>query len=146
MSVFAHKNDKSKFNLGNESDLTGIGDGTPFNAIKAVSEGRILGSVNPTSTMTRAQLVTNLWNIIKNLPLTERCKCRIVRNDGMTFQCYHDGQFATVSVGSQHGTYGCITIWQLRCKDGIYDGTSINGYLDLSAQTDVAGRIHYVVI
>ena len=38
MSVFAHKTDKSKFNLGNESDLTGIGDGTPFNAIKKVNE------------------------------------------------------------------------------------------------------------
>lgn len=36
MSVFAHKNDKSKFNLGNESDLTGIGDGTAFGAIKAI--------------------------------------------------------------------------------------------------------------
>lgn len=37
MSVFAHKNDKSKFDLGNEADLTGIGDGTPFGAIKEIN-------------------------------------------------------------------------------------------------------------
>ena len=37
MAVFAHKNDKSKFNLGNESDLSGIGDGTTFNAIKTIN-------------------------------------------------------------------------------------------------------------
>lgn len=36
MAVFAHKNDKSKFDLGNEADLTGIGDGTPFGAIKEI--------------------------------------------------------------------------------------------------------------
>lgn len=37
MSVYAHKDDKGKFNLGNESDLTGIGDGTPFGAIKELN-------------------------------------------------------------------------------------------------------------
>ena len=36
MNAFAHKDDKSKINLGNESDLTGIGDGTAFGAIKAI--------------------------------------------------------------------------------------------------------------
>ena len=37
MSVFAHKADKGKFNLGNEADLEGIGDGTPFGAIKEIN-------------------------------------------------------------------------------------------------------------
>ncbi len=37
MNAFAHKDDKGKINLGNESDLTGIGDGTAFGAIKAIN-------------------------------------------------------------------------------------------------------------
>ena len=37
MNAFAHKDDKSNINLGNESDLTGIGDGTAFGAIKAIN-------------------------------------------------------------------------------------------------------------
>ena len=37
MNAFAHKDDKSKINLGNESDLTGIGDGTAFGAIKEIN-------------------------------------------------------------------------------------------------------------
>ena len=36
MNAFAHKDDKSKINLGDESDLTGIGDGTAFGAIKEI--------------------------------------------------------------------------------------------------------------
>lgn len=44
--VFAHKSDKSKFNLGDESDLEGIGDGTAFGAIKYVkNNSAIIGSM-----------------------------------------------------------------------------------------------------
>lgn len=49
MSVFAHKADKSKFNLGNESDLSGIGDGTAFNAIEYLNQYKISSGnwINP---------------------------------------------------------------------------------------------------
>lgn len=45
MSVFAHKTDKGKFILGNETDLNGIADGTAFNSIKALA-GMIAGIEN----------------------------------------------------------------------------------------------------
>ena len=50
MSVFAHKADKSKFNLGNESDLSGIGDGTTFNAIKTLNQTKQTNLSTPIKT------------------------------------------------------------------------------------------------
>ena len=37
MSIFSFKSDKGKYNLGNETDLNGIADGTAFNSIKALA-------------------------------------------------------------------------------------------------------------
>lgn len=64
MSVFAHKADKSKFNLGNESDLTGIGDGTPFNAIKTLKDmltWKSLGTVTGSTKLTLPSSFNELW-------------------------------------------------------------------------------------
>jgi len=45
MSIFSFKSDKGKYNLGNETDLNGIADGTAFNSIKALA-GMIAGIEN----------------------------------------------------------------------------------------------------
>lgn len=55
MSVFAHKADKSKFNLGNESDLTGIGDGTPFNGIKFLNDKRSWSKITVSLTFSTSE-------------------------------------------------------------------------------------------
>ena len=36
MSIFAHKDDKGKYNLGNEADITATGASSPFAAIKSL--------------------------------------------------------------------------------------------------------------
>lgn len=66
MSAFAHKDDKGKINLGNESDLTGIGDGTAFGAIKAINVS-LSDIINPTSVSITSDGSTSYKNIFNSL-------------------------------------------------------------------------------
>ncbi len=62
MSVFAHKSDKGKFDLGNEADLTGIGDETAFGAIKEINTDLTgKASINDSSTTS----TTATWSASK---------------------------------------------------------------------------------
>lgn len=68
MSVFAHKTDKSKFTLGNESDLSGIGDGTAFGAIKTLNENgkSYTGTFSQSYITAAAQTQTQVGTITLN--------------------------------------------------------------------------------
>lgn len=108
--------------------------------------GKVYGSFTPTPSSTRGEVVQALATIYNGLTSEEKRNCKVVRNDGFSFQASGNiGVFVALMASLDVGN---MQIYELDFINIKYLGWSSldSQTADMSSQTDVGGRTHYLIV